>query len=129
MAPANRHDAVLLPSTLDQLAPWRPSEPPTVHLDRGDDSPKAEAELAARGRRGQIARRGRPAPIQVGQRWPVGRTHAWVNHLRTPARGTERGTTVIELWPSLVHAIITLRRLIREAWVRYRWDARPSRRP
>ncbi len=46
MAPANRHDVVLLTSTLDKLAAWRPSEPPTVHLDRGDDSPKAEAELA-----------------------------------------------------------------------------------
>ena len=91
--------------------------------------PKAEAELAACGLRGRIARRSRPAPIPVGQRWPVERTHAWVNHLRTPARGTERGTAVIELWLSLAHAIITLRRLIREAWVRYRWDARPSRCP
>ncbi len=129
LAPASRHDSVLLPSTLDKLAPWEPPEPPTVHLDRGYDYPKTEAELAARGLRGQVAKRGRPAPIQVGQRWPVERTNSWVNNFRKLARCTERVPAVIELWLSLAHAVITLRRLVREAWVRYRWDARPSRCP
>ncbi len=109
LAPASRHDSVLLASTLP--------EPPTVHLDRGDDSPKTEAELAARELRGQVAKRGKPAPIQVGQRWPVGRTNSWVSNFRKLARGTERVPAVIELWLSFAHAIITLRRLIREAWV------------
>jgi transposase len=129
LASASRHDSVLLPSTLDKLVAWVPPEPPTVHLDRGYDYPKTEAELAARGLRGQVAKRGKPAPIQVGERWPVERTNSWVNNFRKLARCTERVPAVIELWLSLAHAIITLRRLIREAWVRYRWDARPSRCP
>jgi hypothetical protein len=29
----------------------------------------------------------------------------------------------------LADAIITLRRLIREAWTLYRWDTRPAKRP
>ncbi len=129
LAPASRHDSVLLPSTLDKLAPWEAPEPPTVHLDRGYDYPKTEAELAARVLQGQVAKRGKPAPIQVGQRWPVERTNSWVNNFRKLARCTERVAAVIELWLSLAHAIITLRRLIREAWVRFRWNARPRRCP
>lgn len=129
LAPANRHDSVLLPATLDKLAAWAPPEPPTVHLDRGYDYPKTEAELGARGLLGQIAKRGKPAPIQVGQRWPVERTNSWVNDFRKLARCTERVTAVTELWLSLAHAVITLRRLVREAWLRYRWDARPRRCP
>jgi transposase len=129
LAPASRHDSVLLPATLDKLTPWASPEPSTAHLDRGYDYPKTEAELAARGLLGQIAKRGKPAPIQVGQRWPVERTNSWVNNFRKLARCTERVTAVTELWLSLAHAIITLRRLIREAWVRYRWDARPPRCP
>ena len=65
----------------------------------------------------------------IAWNWPVGRTHAWVNHFRKLARGTERVTAVIELWLSLAHVIVTLRRLICEAWARYRWDGRPARRP
>ena len=35
----------------------------------------------------------------------------------------------METYLSLMHAIITLRRLIRQAWTLYRWDDRPKRRP
>ncbi|MGL4340704.1 MAG: IS5/IS1182 family transposase, partial [Rhodoglobus sp.] len=38
-------------------------------------------------------------------------------------------TRVIDAFIALAAAIITTRRLIREAWTRYRWDTRPTRRP
>ena len=129
VAPASRHDSMLLPSTLDKLAAFETPEQPTVHLDRGYDYPKTEVELTSRGLLGQVARRGKPAPVQAGHRWPVERTNSWVNNFRKLARCTERVQAVIELWLSLAHTIINLRRLVREAWTRYRWDSRPKRCP
>ncbi|MGL4339134.1 MAG: IS5/IS1182 family transposase, partial [Rhodoglobus sp.] len=38
-------------------------------------------------------------------------------------------TRVIDAFIALAAAIITTRRLIREAWTRYRWDTRPTQRP
>jgi transposase len=77
LAPANTHDSPLLAATLDLLDQLGPlPERITVHLDRGYDSAKTRAELATRGLTGQIAQRGKPAPLQAGRRWPVERTHA-----------------------------------------------------
>jgi hypothetical protein len=42
---------------------------------------------------------------------------------------TERRDRVIDAFLALAHTVITLRRLIRQAWTLYRWDARPARRP
>jgi transposase len=68
-AGANRHDAPLLGPTLDTLDRLGPlPEAPTVPLDRGYDSAKSRAELAARGVTGQIAAKGTPAPIQASRR-------------------------------------------------------------
>lgn len=132
LAPANRHDSVWVVPALDLLAPWAPfdpDDPPTVHLDCGYNSAKTRAELAARGLRGEISKRGKPAPIQAGQRWPVERTNSWGNNFRKLLRCTERVKKVVQLWVDFAHAIIILRRLIREGWRRYRWPARPRRRP
>ena len=52
---------------------------PTVHLDRGYDSGKTRDLLEVLGFAGEIAVKGAPAPIQVGRRWPVERTHSWMN--------------------------------------------------
>ena len=41
-------------------------------------------------------------------------------------RGCEN---VIDAFFDLADAIITVRSLIRQAWVGYRWDGRPTRRP
>jgi hypothetical protein len=43
--------------------------------------------------------------------------------------GTERRRIVVEYWLALDTAAIVLGRLVRRAWARYRWDARPRRRP
>ena len=42
---------------------------------------------------------------------------------------TEVRTPVIDAFIALANAIIITRRLIAEAWSRYRWDNRPTRRP
>lgn len=129
-AGANRHDSPLLGPTLDTLDRLGPlPHQPTVHLDRGYDSDKTRTELAARGMTAQIAAKGIPAPIQASRRWPVERTHAWGNQFKKLVWNTERRDLVIDAFLAFVHAIITLRRLIRRAWTLYRWDTRPPRRP
>jgi transposase len=130
VAPANRHDSPLLSPTLDTLVAIGPLPTNvTVHLDRGYDSGKTRDLLAARGLDARIAERGQPAPIQASQRWPVERTHAWGNNFGKLRWCTERAVPVVEFWLALAHAIITLGRLLRQAWTRYRWEGRPRRRP
>jgi len=129
-AAANCHDSPLLAPTLDLLAALGPlPEQVRVHLDRGYDSTKTREELTARGLRGVIAQKGKPAPVQVGLRWVVERTNAWHNAHRKLVLCTERRARVIDFWIALANAIIIVRRLLRRAWTNYRWDNRPARRP
>jgi hypothetical protein len=73
---ANRRDG-LLAATLDAVAPVGPlPQRPVVHLDAGDDFQPCRQVLAERSMAGEIATRGKPAPVQVGGRWPVERTRA-----------------------------------------------------
>jgi transposase len=130
LAPANRNDSVLLAATLDKLDEIGPlPEGITVHLDAGYDSGKTRGELKSRSMKGEIAHKGDKAPIQAGQRWHVERTNAWHNAFNRLQRCYERNETVIDAFFDLADAIITLRRLIREAWTHYRWDTRPAKRP
>jgi transposase len=130
LAPANRHDSVLLASTLDKLDEIGPlPDDMTLHLDAGYDSQKTRDELDRREIKGEIARKGIKAPIQAGQRWPVERTNSWHNNFNRLQRCYERDEQVIDAFFDLADAIITLRRLIREAWTLYRWDTRPAKRP
>lgn len=76
-AGANRHDSPLLGPTLAALAFAGPAPATTtVHLDRGYDHEGTRRMLDELGFTGAIARKGVPAPSQVGQRWVVERTHA-----------------------------------------------------
>lgn len=130
LAPASRHDSPLLAPTLDKLGDIGPlPEDITVHLDAGYDSHKTRDELDARGMTGEIAHKGDKAPIQAGQRWHVERTNAWHNGFNRLQRCYERNEDVIDAFFDLADAIITVRRLIREAWTLYRWDTRPAHRP
>ena len=125
--PANRHDSPLLAATLDKLDDIGPLPGDiTVHLDAGYDSQKTRDELAGRGMTGEIAHKGDKAPIQAGQRWHVERTNAWHNSFNRLQRCYERNEDVIDAFFDLADAIITVRRLIREAWTLYRWDNRPA---
>ena len=130
LAPANRHDSPLLAPTLDKLGDLGPLPGQvTVHLDAGYDSQKTRDELASRTMSGEIAHKGSKAPVQAGQRWHVERTNAWHNSFNRLQRCYERSETVIDAFFDLADAIITVRRLIRQAWTLYRWDTRPARRP
>lgn len=130
LAGANRHDSPLLAPTLDKLDDLGPlPDDITVHLDSGYDSNKTRDELADRGLRGQIARKGEKAPIQASGRWHVERTNAWHNAFNRLQRCYERRETVIDAFFDFADTIITVRSLIRQAWTLYRWDTRPTRRP
>jgi len=129
LAPASRHDSPLLADTLDKLGGIGPlPDGITVHLDAGYDSQKTRDELAGRHMTGDIAHKGDKAPIQAGQRWHVERTNAWHNSFNRLQRCYERNEDVIDAFFDLADAIITVRRLIREAWTLYRWNTRPAHR-
>jgi hypothetical protein len=100
-----------------------------VHLDAGYDYQTRRQVLAARGLAGEIAPRGRPAPVQATRRWPVERTHACGNQCGKLRWCTERRRIVVQFWLALAAAAIVCGRLVRRAWTSYCWDGRPRRRP
>ena len=129
-AGANRHDSPLLAPTLDKLARFGFNLPEriTVHLDAGYDSGKTRDLLATLGCDWVISTKG--TPLQAGARWVIERTNSWhTRGFRKLAICTEVRTRVIDAFIALAAAIIITRRLIREAWTRYRWNGRPTRRP
>jgi hypothetical protein len=129
-APPNRRDDGLLAATLDTItAVGVLPERPVVHLDAGYDYQTCRQALAERGMAGEIATRGKPAPIQASRRWPVERTHAWGNQYGKLRWCTERRRLVVEFWLTLVNAVIVCGRLLWRAWSCYRWQTRPRRRP
>ena len=128
-ASANTVDHALLPETLDALKDFQPLPAgATAHLDAGYDYRPCREALDERGLLGQIAHRGEPAPIQVGQRWVVERTNSWLNDFGRLRRCTERCRACVDAYLALAAAIVTLRALLRAAWYRYRWNTR-SRSP
>jgi transposase len=129
-APANHRDDRLLAATLDALTTAVPlPERPRVHLDAGYDYQPCRQVLTDRGMAGEIAARGVPAPIQVGRRWVIERTHAWGNQYGKLRWCTERRRLVVAFWLALASAVIVCGRLVRRAWTHYRWPGRPRRRP
>jgi hypothetical protein len=125
-APANSVDHGLLADSLDPLKDFQPLPATvTVHPDAGYDYRPCREALAERGLRGEIASRGEPAPIQVGRRWVVERTHSWLNDFGKLRRCTERRRACVDAHLALAAAIVTVRALRRAAWYHYRWDTRP----
>jgi transposase len=125
-APANTVDWQLLPPTLDALKDFSPLPAEvTVHLDAGYDYRPCREALDERGLLGQIAHRGTPAPIQIGRRWVIERTNAWLNDFGKLRRCTERRRDCVDAYLCLAAAIVTVRALRRAAWYLYRWDTRP----
>lgn len=126
---ANRHDAPLLGPTLAGLGGCDPRPgASTVHLDRGYDSGVTRTLLDDLGFAGEIARKGLPAPIQVGVRWVVERTQSWMNDFGKLRRCTERTGTVVDFYVFLAAAFVVTRMLIQRARFRYRWPTRPTTR-
>jgi len=129
-AGANRHDSPLLAPTLDALRTLGGlPEPVSVHLDRGYDSKPTRRLLEERGLAGVISEKGRSAPLGATKRWVVERTNSWTNAHKKLVWCTERRGRVIDFWIALSNAVIIVARLVREGWIRYRWEGRPSRRP
>ena len=130
-APANRHDSPLLAGTLDAAAGTSGGLPEeaSVHLDRGYDSGVTRRLLEERGLLAEISRKGEPAPLGATKRWVVERTGSWHNAHKKLLWCTERVGRVVDFWVAFSEVVIIVRRLIREGWVRYRWEGRPSRRP
>jgi hypothetical protein len=128
-AGANRHDSPLLAPTpgaaISQLGGIVPEER-TCHLDAGYDGQPARQALTGLGFAGQIAAKGVPAPIQAGRRWPVERTHSWMNGYGKLRRMTDRNPAIVEFYLYLAAAFVTVRQLIQRARTRYRWDTRPT---
>jgi transposase len=130
-APANHHDSPLLGETLDAVAESLRGVPEraSVHLDRGYDSGITRERLQERGLLAEISKKGKPAPLKAGMRWVVERTNSWHNAHKKLVWCTEREGRVIDFWVAFSDVIIIVRRLIREGWIRYRWEGRHQRRP
>jgi len=130
-APANRHDSPLLTETLDSVSEVLGELPEraSIHLDRGYDSEATRERLRARGLLAEISEKGKPAPVAATKRWVVERTNSWHNAHKKLVWCTERWGRVVDFWVAFSDVVIVVRRLIREAWSRYRWETRPSRRP
>ena len=130
-AGANRHDSPLLVPTLGHAASSVGSLPDeaSVHLDRAYDSFVTRERLRERNLIAEIAKKGQKAPLQSGQRWVSERTNSWHNAHKKLVWCTERVGRVIDFWVAFSEVVIIVRRLIREGWIRYRWEGRPSRCP
>jgi IS5 family transposase len=100
-----------------------------IHLDRAYDSLLTRERLRERGLIAQIAKKGQPAPLQAGQRWVSERTNSWHNAHKKLVWCKERVGRVVDFWVAFSDVVIIVRRLIREGWIRYRWEGRPHRRP
>jgi len=130
-AGANHHDSPLLVPTLEHAGASVGGLPEgaSIHLDRGYDSSLTRERLKELGLNAEIAKKGQSAPLQAGQRWMVERTNSWHNAHKKLVWCTEREGRVIDFWVAFSDVVIVVRRLIREGWMRYRWESRPPRQP
>jgi transposase len=128
-APANCHDSPLLAPTLGALETLGMPEWASVHLDRGYDSKATRRLLEDRGLVGVISEKGKLSPLGATKRWVIERTNSWSNAHKKLVWCTEREGRVVDFWMAFSNVIIIVGRLLREAWSRYRWEGRPSRRP
>jgi Transposase DDE domain len=136
-AGANRHDSPLLRPTFEQAAAQLLQlrhggacypEQVTAHLDAGYDSSLTRDLLDELGLDAAIAHRGVPAPVQATRRWPIERTHSWMNDYGKIRRCTDRSAAVVEFYLYLTAALVTVRQLIQRARTHYRWPRRPTAR-
>jgi hypothetical protein len=128
-AGANRHDAPLLEPTLAGLdkLDWLPDEL-TVHLDRGYDSHRTRALLAALDFDGAIARKSVPAP-RPGRCAMGRRAHLQLDERLRQAPLLHREAQLgRRLLPLIAAALVVLRQLIQRAGRRYSWPSRPTTR-
>lgn len=125
---ANRHDSPLLAPTLDCLSRFgfSLSERIRIDLDAGYDSAKTRELLTLLGCEWKISPKERFIEINLIRRWMIERTNSW--HTRGFGLlqiGLDRTAGVQSAWVRLANAIIIVKRLLKEAWTRCRWESRP----
>jgi transposase len=130
LAGANRHDSPLLDPTLDRLddlapAPGRDHRAPGRGLRLGQDPQPVGRTRPARRDRAQ----GREGPNPGHQALACRADECLAQRVQPFHRCYERREVVIDAFFDLADAVITVRRLIRQAWTTHRWDTRPTRRP
>jgi len=129
-AGANRHDSKLLEPTIEAAGQQVGALPrhARVHLDSAYDGQPSRKVLDDHTLVGEIAAKGVPAPVQVGKRWVVERTNAWMNGYGKLRRCFERNGAIVDFYLYLAAAFVTVRALIRRARKLYRWAGRPTTR-
>jgi len=129
-AGANRHDSKLLAPSIQAAQEQVGALPENarVHLDSAYDGKPSRQGLEEHALVGEIATKGVPAPIQVGNRWVVERTHSWMNGYGKLRRCFERDGAIVDFYLYLAAAFVTVRALIRRARTIYRWQGRPTTR-
>lgn len=113
MTAANDHDVTQLLALVDAMPPLRgrpgrpARKPHVVQGDRGYDSQPHRDQLAARGIRSLLAKRGRAHGSRLGRtRWVVERTIAWLHRFRRLAVRYERRACVHEAFLTLGCALV-----------------------
>ena len=126
-APANRHDSPLLAPTLGALETLGvPECPPRPRLRLEGHPPAFGGPWLG----GRDLREGQAVPS--GGHEEVGHSTDQLLEQRSQKACVvhrEAGAGHIDFWVAFSNALIIVGRLIREAWSRYRWEGRPSRRP
>ena len=108
----------------------------SAHLTGPTTTARPGALLEELGFDAGIARKGVPAPVQVGKWWVVERTNSWMNGFGKIRRCTDRNrctdrkakTKAIDFYLCLAAALVTVRQFIQRARTLSRWDARPTSR-
>ena len=93
---------------------------PGPRLRLGQDPRPARSWVRRRHRR---QRRAGTDPGRV--RWPVERTHSWINGYGKLRRFTDKRKVIVEFYLYLAAALTVIRRLINQARSRYRWPTGP----
>lgn len=120
LSPANRHDSMMLASTLDAVPGVRHGRgrprrrPRKLHADKAYDHRRCRKECRARSIAPRIARRGVDTSEKLGRhRWVVERTLAWLSRFRRLAIRYERRVDIHEAFTLLGCALICLNQIRR----------------
>lgn len=118
---ANRHDSVIMASTLDAIPPLGNGRRgrlrlrrDKLHADKAYDAKARRQKCRARRIVLRIARKGIESSDRLGRHsWVGERTHAWFNRFRRLSIGYERRAHIYEAFTSLAASIITLNQIKR----------------
>jgi transposase len=117
---ANVHDSRLMLPLLDSLAPVRGARgrprtrPEKLHADKAYDQPALRAEIARRGIKVRIARKGIESSQRLGRhRWIVEACLSWLLNNRRLVRRYERKAEHFQAFADLACVLLCYRRWIK----------------